>query len=430
MRSITRCIAKLTPIAGFLVTASCNEQPVAPTRTADAAVRYAARSRAVQDGSPGRQIVSLRGSESPAFDQAVTMLGGTVERRHPQIGTVLVQGLPATAVGTLAARADVAGVDPDVAVQWIPTPEMAFQAATLPRPIAVAATDQSGAAFFPFQWNMHVIQAPAAWAASQGGAGRHVCVLDTGIDPDHVDLKNKVDLTMSTSFVVSEPTIQDFNTHGTFVSSIISSNGLGVASVAPNARLCAIKVLSTAGSGSFDDVISGILFAASEGADVINMSLGALVDQTQPGVPNLVRALQKAVDFAHSKGTVVVVASGNEGLDLDLIPKNFIELPAQLQHVVSVGATAPFDQANFDLLASYSNFGGKAGLLDGAGRRLGDRRQPIRPGAGRVLPHSGHTALLMQHQQFPARCRHQLRSPARRRCGRGDGRPAGRRRGR
>lgn len=362
MRPLAWSIAKLTPLAGFLAAASCVEQPVAPTRTPDAAVRYTAPTRAVLGSNPARQVVALNGNESAAFDQAVTTLGGTIERRHPEIGLITIQGLSGDAVAALAARPDVASVGPDVTVQWIPAPEQLFQSATAPGPIVNSGTDQSGAAFFPFQWNLRVIQAPAAWAASQGGAGRHVCVLDTGVDPAHVDLAGKIDLGLSTSFVASEPTIQDFNTHGTFVSSIISSNGLGVASVAPNARLCAIKVLGTSGSGSFADVIAGILFAANEGADVINMSLGAIVDESQPGVPNLTRALQKAVDFAHSRGVVVVAAAGNEGLNLDQIPNNFEELPAQLQHVVSVGATAPFHQANFDLLASYSNFGGKTGV--------------------------------------------------------------------
>ena len=361
MRPLAWSMKTLIPITGLLVAASCVErQPVAPTQS-----RVTARAPALkadQASAPGRQVVSLNGNESAAFDQAVTTLGGTVERRHPEIGLVTIQGLPASAVSTLAARPDVASVDPDVTVQWIPAPEGAFQLYATQDVSAAAGTNQSGAAFFPFQWNMHVIQAPAAWAASQGGKGRLVCDLDTGIDPDHIDLVGRVDLTKSTSFVASEPTIQDFNTHGTFVSSIITSNGRGLASVAPNATLCAIKVLGTSGSGSFADVIAGIVFATAEGADVINMSLGAIVDDNQPGVKGLIHALQKAVDFAHSHGVVVVVAAGNEGLNLDAIPSNFEEIPGQLQNVVSVGATAPFNQANFDLLASYSNFGGKTGL--------------------------------------------------------------------
>ena len=362
MRPLTWSTKTLIPIAGLVVAASCVErQPVAPTTQSRVASR--APLQADQASAPGRQVVSLNGNESAAFDQAVTALGGTVERRHPEIGLVTVQGLSASAVSALAARPDVASVDPDVTVQWIPTPEMAFQMFADRDVTAQAGTNQSGAAFFPFQWNMRAINAPGGWAASQGGSGRLVCVLDTGVDPQHVDLRGRVDLTRSTSFVASEPTVQDFNTHGTFVSSIITSNGRGVASVAPNATLCAIKVLGASGSGSFADVIAGILFAANEGADVINMSLGALVNENIPGVPNLTRALQKAVDFAHSRGVVVVAAAGNDGLNLDTdIPKSWEELPAQLQNVISVGATAPHNQANFDMLASYSNFGGKTGI--------------------------------------------------------------------
>jgi hypothetical protein len=87
----------------------------------------------------------------------VTALGGTVERHHPEIGLVTVQGLSAAAASALAARPDVASVDPDVTVQWIPTPEMAFKLYADQSVTASAGTNQTTAAFFPFQWNMQVI---------------------------------------------------------------------------------------------------------------------------------------------------------------------------------------------------------------------------------------------------------------------------------
>jgi subtilisin family serine protease len=272
--------------------------------------------------------------------------------------------LSAGAAQALAARADVASVQSDTVLQWIPRPDLMFRQ---PRngPAAFGApqgTNESFAFYFPDQWNMLVIQAPAAWTATPAGNGRLVCVLDTGIDPDHVDLAGRVDLTRSASFVEAEPTIQDFESHGTFVASIVSSNGLGIASVATDARLCAIKVIDATGSGSFADVIAGILFAADEGADAINLSLGAYVDLKERGVRQLVEALQRAVDFARRNGAVVVAAAGNDTINLDRDSHSRLLIPAQLHHVVSVGATAPFNQQHFDMLAGYSNFGGRTGI--------------------------------------------------------------------
>src|SRR5262249_54038477 len=137
---------------------------------------------------------------------------------------------------------------------------------------ALSNIDQSGAFFYALQWNMRIIRAPEAWAATPAGAGTLVCDLDSGIDPTHIDLAGKVDLNLSTSFVDAEPFIQDLNLHGTYTAALIVSNGLGIASVAPAATLCAIKVLGASGSGSFADVISAIVYAGLIHADVINMS--------------------------------------------------------------------------------------------------------------------------------------------------------------
>jgi subtilisin family serine protease len=135
-----------------------------------------------------------------------------------------------------------------------------------------------------------------------------------------------------------------------------------MASVAPDANLCAVKVLGVSGSGSFADIINGILFASSVGADVINMSLGAYVDINVPGVPALMQSVQQAINVARDRRVVVVTSSGNEAINLDEDAPNLFKIPAQLKNVLSVGATAPINQQNFDMLASYSNFGGRTGL--------------------------------------------------------------------
>ena len=68
-----------------------------------------------------------------------------------------------------------------------------------------------------------------------------------------------------------------------------------MASVAPGARLCAVKVLNQLGQGSFDDMIAGTMHAATVGADVINMSFGVTLPRKGPDTRALVHAVQRAV---------------------------------------------------------------------------------------------------------------------------------------
>jgi subtilisin family serine protease len=229
-----------------------------------------------------------------------------------------------------------------------------------------APDDQSGAVLFPeFQWNMRVIRASTVWLLRDGhGQGTTVCDLDTGIDPTHMDLAGKVDLNISTSMVVTEPDIIDYHGHGTFVSSQIATNGIGMASVAPLATLCQVKVLDTTGSGLLSDAIAGVIYAADSKADVINMSFGAYFTTKDPGFQQVVDDFQRAVNYAHKKGVTLVAAAGNGdalgvGIDLATDARSMLLIPAQLENVISVGATAPHAQqpGTFDNLASYSNFG-------------------------------------------------------------------------
>jgi subtilisin family serine protease len=166
-----------------------------------------------------------------------------------------------------------------------------------------------------------------------------------------------VDLNHSISLVPTEPEINDFFFHGTAVAALITSNGIGTASVAPQTKICAVKVLDKTGTGDFDAVISGLVFATDAGADVINMSFGAVISKKEPGAKQLIKALQRAINFATKRGVLLVAAAGNEGINFNTAPKDLIAIPAELDGVLSVGATAPVNQQNFDNLASYTNFG-------------------------------------------------------------------------
>lgn len=305
-------------------------------------------------GSGHRNVIVMKDGATTMADLTaqVQSLGGQIVRTQPDISVVTVSGLSDAGAAVIANRSDVDGVQQDSAIQMIPPREE-----IIGQPVTVQA-DQSGAFFFQaFQWNMRQIKADKAWLVTNQGKGALVCVLDTGIDPNHLDLQGKVDLGISTSFVASEPDIIDHNFHGTFVSTLISSNGLGIASVAPDAELCMVKVLDANGQGSFSDLIAGIMYAAKQKADVINMSLGAYVTiQTNADV-QLVVALQRAINFAIHHGTVPVAAAGNNAVNLATDDPRNLSIPAQLAGVIDVGATAPVNQQNFDRIASYSNVG-------------------------------------------------------------------------
>jgi subtilisin family serine protease len=348
------------PVLAILaVTASaCTDGvPLAPEPAVTAAVVAAQRSIARR--APGDRYVIVAKNEvvSEALRAAVAMEGGRVERSMDAIGVLTARGLSTRAITRLRSRLDVEAVGADMAAQWIPPVD---EWAT--RTVGATAgpggqSDQRGAAFFnQFQWNLRVTRASNAWLVTDQGAGALVCILDTGIDGGHQDLAGKVDPAKSTSFVVTEPTLDDFDGHGTAMAGLVSSNGIGMGSVAPDSKLCGVKVLNRTGSGTFADVTAGVVFAALVDADVINMSLGAYAARDDFGQP-VIRALQRAINFATRRGALVVASAGNNGVNLNTDAAGLIVLPAELNNVVSVGATAPVNQQNFDRVASYSNYG-------------------------------------------------------------------------
>jgi lantibiotic leader peptide-processing serine protease len=348
-------VATLVTTALFAVACTSDRPSPSAPAMANANTAMATSLAAV---NADRHIIQLKpGASVDAMAARVISLGGRVERTHAGMGLVLTHGLSVSAASMVRASSDVLRITSDRTVQWIPTLAKHPLAANQAR-VATSRlphVDQSGAEFFTFQWNLPVILANNAWLATREGANTMVCDLDTGVDPTHIDLAGKINLAVSTSFVATEPDILDRNTHGTYVSALISSNGIGMASVAPETELCQVKVLDKSGQGSVGDVISGVIYAADAGADVINMSLGSVLSPRDSGVVQLAGMFQGAVDYALRRGVTIAAAAGNDGINLAAVDS--IELPAELFGVISVGATAPTGQQNFDQIASYSDFG-------------------------------------------------------------------------
>lgn len=173
-------------------------------------------------------------------------------------------------------------------------------------------------------WGLDQINAEQAWPQSTG-EGAVVAVIDTGVDLDHPDLAGR--LVPGADFVCGEQTGscgdgswegqdgvgQDPDVHGTHVSGTIAAiadNSIGVAGVAPDARIMPIKVLEDS-SGTTEDIAEGVRYAADNGADVINLSLGGLPGTQIFSILGLDTTMKEAIQYARDKGTLTVAAAGN-----------------------------------------------------------------------------------------------------------------------
>ncbi len=168
-----------------------------------------------------------------------------------------------------------------------------------------------------------------------------VAVLDTGIKRDHEVFSGRTVL-RGYDFVNSDEDPSDDHGHGTAVSGIIAE------STPSNVKILPVKVLANDGSGSVEDVMMALAYAEEEHADVVNMSLGGLVDDGE--------LEQYEADFAGCSA-LVVCASGNgekfrgsKEYDMDL--RGYNEFPAEIESAVSVGSVN-----TKGIRSSFSNYG-------------------------------------------------------------------------
>ncbi|GHH97693.1 S8 family peptidase [Neobacillus kokaensis] len=206
-------------------------------------------------------------------------------------------------------------------------------------------------------WGIEAIYNDAVIAKTAGGSGIKVAVLDTGV-VNHVDLAGNIeqckDFSQNKSPLI-EGSCSDGNGHGTHVSGTVlangGSNGKGIYGVAPEAKLWAYKVLNNRGSGYSDDIAAAIRKAADEGVltgshVIISMSLGSNSKDS---------LISSAVDYAYSKGVLVVAAAGNDGPNAGTI-----DYPGALQNVVAVAALENVQENGTLRVADFSSRGNAA----------------------------------------------------------------------
>ncbi|HZU31378.1 MAG TPA: S8 family serine peptidase [Candidatus Angelobacter sp.] len=247
--------------------------------------------------------------------------------------------------------------DPDVEFA---EPEHKFSARQLPNDPFLSSSGTWGQ---PYQdlWGLSAINAPAAWDTTQG-SGVVVAVIDTGVDYNHPDLAaniwtnpNEVDGNFfdddgngfiddvrGWNFVFGNNDPIDHNGHGTHVAGTIAAtgnNGLGVIGVAWNARIMALKGLDDFGNGFDFTLAPAIMYAATNGADVINASWDSVSGS---------QTIEEAIQFATSLGVVFVAPAGNFSQDASN------SFPGNSPEVITVASSGPFGNFSF-----FSNFGPK-----------------------------------------------------------------------
>ncbi|EFW91963.1 peptidase S8/S53 subtilisin kexin sedolisin [Haladaptatus paucihalophilus DX253] len=218
--------------------------------------------------------------------------------------------------------------------------EFSFSAMTMELPARAAERLQSHPAIRYVEENgtVHASGQTLPWGVDrvdadvihpEGGTGRaaDIAILDTGIDSDHPDLSGNV--SSGESFVGSS--WEDDNGHGTHCAGIAGAadNSWGVVGVTTNARLHAVKVLDSSGSGSWSDLAAGLEHVADQGWDVGSMSLGASSPSS---------TVQDACRYASDNGVFLVAAAGNEGPCTDCVG-----YPAAYSEVVAVSSTTSSD---------------------------------------------------------------------------------------
>lgn len=191
------------------------------------------------------------------------------------------------------------------------------------------------------QYNMVAIRAPQGWVYTTGSSAVTIAIIDSGVDMTHPDLFGKI--VAGYNFVTldynkkNDPS-DDYG-HGTHVAGLAAAfgnNGIGMAGTSWGARIMPVKVLNSSGVGTYFNAAAGIVWAADQGARVINLSFGG-------SAPSSV--LEDAVNYAAARGVLLVGAAGNNGSPSVLYPAAY---PA----VIAVSATNSANQR-----AIFSNYG-------------------------------------------------------------------------
>jgi lantibiotic leader peptide-processing serine protease len=386
---------------------------------------------AVANASPSELLPDLAALSATSQDQyvvlyaeqasvtaaraAVAAAGGRIVKENARVGVATVVSSNLNFLATARSQRALAGAMRNHAVGQIPADGAARQRQAQRDSVekegrAGAASGAPGVAAVPapeplagLQWDMAMINATAdtSWAVTQGDRRVLVGVMDSGIDGSHPDLAPNFSRALSRNFTVDIPSIDgpcevascvdpvdtDDNGHGTHVAGTIAAaaNGLGIAGVAPNVVLVNLRTGQDSGYVFLQPVVDALVHAGDAGIDVVNMSFyidpwqyncpGNAADSTEEQLEQrlVVRATQRAVDYARARRVTLIASAGNDHMDLDgravddsspdyppgsertrPITNACLTMPHEAAGVLSVSAVGPSTAK-----ADYSNYGAR-----------------------------------------------------------------------
>src|SRR5438309_6828190 len=275
----------------------------------------------------GSNYVVLYKQQSLARDveSTVTRAGGSVVYQYPQIGVVIAKSESASFRDNLLKdnRIENAAATDRFATRL---PDEQSSAEGPPPGDLPNAPATDGDSLSPLQWDMRQIHTPEAHAITGGSPAVLVGDIDTGIDFNHPDLRQNIDVANSVNCVSGAPVpglaAQDDNGHGTHTAGTIAAaaNGFGIVGVAPNVKIAGIKAGNTAGFFFPEAVICAFVWAATHHVDVTNNSYFAdpylFNCRNDPTQRAIWKSEPRAITFAQQNGVTVVAAMGNESEDL------------------------------------------------------------------------------------------------------------------